>query len=200
MPIIVLLPLHPSSSLCRWRLLSRALNHPRNDADVNRHHAHIACTLAVAASPPEAGPHMRSGACVHVLPLSVYTHSVCNLYLHECVYTQCLQTVSKPTPPLSPTPAAAAIGVPPPSPLILPLMPKLKVFDVYAAAAAAADSLIYNGGTSSLDAVAPPSPLPLCRSRVQFSSSPPPPPPKPEDICGDPCGYDAGCKRVTCDV
>lgn len=39
---------------------------------------------------------------------------------------------------------------------MLPLVPKHRVFAAYAAAAAAADTLVYNGGTTSLDAVSDP--------------------------------------------
>lgn len=52
--------------------------------------------------------------------------------------------------------AGAAAGVDPASIKMLPLVPKHRVFDAYAAAAAAADTLVYNGGTTSLDAVSDP--------------------------------------------
>jgi hypothetical protein len=51
------------------------------------------------------------------------------------------------------TSAAAAAGISRDNIEMLPLVAKRNVFDLYAAAAAAADTLIYNGGTTSLDSI-----------------------------------------------
>ncbi len=65
--------------------------------------------------------------------------------------------------------AAAAAGIDPSAIQMLPLVPKERVFAAYAAAAAAADTLVYNGGTTSLDAVSPhlaPKHLCCCSARL----------------------------------